>query len=102
MPFPSPIYPICDVDACARAGWEPLSFARACLDGGARILQLRAKTLRSGPFLELLDATTGLARAYGALVIVNDRADLARLSGAAGVHVGQEDLAPAHARAQVG
>jgi thiamine-phosphate pyrophosphorylase len=36
------------------------------------------------------------------MVIVNDRADIARLSGAAGVHVGQDDLTPAHVRAVVG
>jgi thiamine-phosphate pyrophosphorylase len=35
-------------------------------------------------------------------VIVNDRADLAKLSGAAGVHVGQDDLAPAAARRLLG
>lgn len=39
---------------------------------------------------------------YGALVIVNDRADLAGMSGAAGVHVGQEDLPPAMARQLLG
>ena len=38
----------------------------------------------------------------GAAVIVNDRADVARLSGAGGVHVGQDDLAPAAARTVVG
>lgn len=43
-----------------------------------------------------------LARAHDALVIVNDRVDLARVSGAAGVHVGQEDLPPAAARVQLG
>ena len=53
-------------------------------------------------FLELCDLVVELAQPYGATVIVNDRADLARLSGAAGVHVGQEDLAPGDARAVVG
>jgi thiamine-phosphate pyrophosphorylase len=43
-----------------------------------------------------------LAAASGALLIVNDRPDIARLSGAAGVHVGQDDLAPAAVRAIVG
>jgi thiamine-phosphate pyrophosphorylase len=38
----------------------------------------------------------------GATVIVNDRADIARLSGAAGVHVGQDDLSPAQVRGLVG
>ena len=43
-----------------------------------------------------------LARPFGALVIVNDRADIARLSGADGVHVGQEDLSPRAVRQLVG
>ena len=43
-----------------------------------------------------------LAEPYRADVIVNDRADLARLSGASGVHVGQEDLPPAAARRLLG
>lgn len=43
-----------------------------------------------------------MAAAANAAVIVNDRADLARLSGAAGVHVGQNDLPPRSARAQLG
>lgn len=42
------------------------------------------------------------ARPYGASVVVNDRADLARMAGAAGVHVGQDDLAPKAARELLG
>jgi thiamine-phosphate pyrophosphorylase len=42
------------------------------------------------------------ARPYNASIIVNDRVDIARLSGAAGVHVGQEDLPPAAARRLLG
>jgi thiamine-phosphate pyrophosphorylase len=90
------------VDAATRAGWQPQDLARAYLEGGARVLQVRAKHLASNAFLDLCDAIVGAAEPFGAAVIVNDRADLARLSGAAGVHVGQEDLAPADARAQLG
>lgn len=43
-----------------------------------------------------------MAVPYGARVIVNDRVDLARICGAAGVHVGQDDLPPARARALLG
>jgi thiamine-phosphate pyrophosphorylase len=43
-----------------------------------------------------------MAAPYEAAVLVNDRADVALLSGAAGVHVGQDDLAPDAARAQLG
>ena len=93
---------IVDVDAAARAGWQPLDLARAFLDGGARFLQLRAKTLASGPLLDLAAAVTELAHAASALVIVNDRADIARLAGADGVHVGQEDLSPAAVRSILG
>lgn len=96
------LHAIVDVDAAARAGWAAGALARACLDGGARLLQIRAKTLASGPLLELCEEVVRDARAAGAAVIVNDRVDIARLSAAAGVHVGQDDLPPAAARAQLG
>jgi thiamine-phosphate pyrophosphorylase len=98
----SPLCAIVDVDSAERAGWTPLDLATAFLDGGATLLQLRAKTLPSGRFLELCDAVVALARRGNAAVIVNDRADLALLSGAAGVHVGQEDLPPAVVRRLLG
>jgi thiamine-phosphate pyrophosphorylase len=93
---------IVDVDAAARAGWQPIDLARAFLDGGARFLQLRAKTMASGPLLELAAAVAEIAHPAGALMIVNDRADIARLAGADGVHVGQDDLSPAAVRSILG
>jgi thiamine-phosphate pyrophosphorylase len=96
------LYPIVDVDVSARAGWDPRDLARAYVAGGARWLQLRAKSLESGAFLELVTAVVDDAAGEGARVIVNDRADIARLSGAAGVHVGQEDLSATDVRAIVG
>jgi thiamine-phosphate pyrophosphorylase len=93
---------IVDVHVAAGAGWKPTDLTRAFLDGGARLLQLRAKDLPSGAFLDLSDTIVALADEYEARIIVNDRVDVARLSGAAGVHVGQEDLSPAAARAQLG
>jgi len=93
---------ILDVEAAARAGWRPIDLARAFLAGGATFLQLRAKTLPSGALLELAEAMTGLARQARATLIVNDRADLARLAGADGVHVGQDDLKPSAVRRIVG
>lgn len=74
----------------------------AFLRGGARFLQLRAKQLPSGEFLELCDAVIGLARPLGATVIVNDRVDLALVAGAGGAHVGQDDLSVAATRALLG
>ena len=93
---------ILDVDAATRAGWDPLDLATAFLDGGATFVQIRAKHLPSGPFLDLCDRVVALARPGGVRVIVNDRADLARLSGASGVHVGQDDLPPRAVRELLG
>jgi len=93
---------ILDTEAALRSGWAPFDLAGAFLAGGARFLQLRAKNLRGGEFLALASAVVELAHAHDALVIVNDRADIARLAGADGVHVGQEDLAPRAVRALVG
>jgi thiamine-phosphate pyrophosphorylase len=99
---PHPLHAIVDVQVASKAGWQPLDLARAYLDGGARLLQLRAKDLPFGPFLDLSDALVALADEYEAGIIVNDRIDVARLSRAEGVHVGQEDLPPATARDQLG
>jgi thiamine-phosphate pyrophosphorylase len=96
------LYAVCDAEVCARAGWTLTDFASACLDGGASFLQIRAKTLSSAEFLRAADAIVARAADAGALVIVNDRADIARLAGAAGVHVGQDDLAPADVRRLLG
>ena len=70
--------------------------------GGARCLQIRAKTIAGGRFLDLAVRIREIAHASGAILIVNDRADIARLSGAEGVHVGQDDLSPLAARRVIG
>ena len=96
------LYAIVDSDACAWAGRLPLDVARAFLSAGVRCLQLRAKGLESGPFLELALVVVAEMDAAGGTVIVNDRGDLAVLSGAQGLHIGQEDLPPAAARRVIG
>jgi thiamine-phosphate pyrophosphorylase len=98
----SPLHAIVDADAASRAGWTPADLIRAFIDGGATIIQLRAKQLSSGSFLDLCDAAVALAKPAGAQVVINDRGDLALLSGAHGVHVGQDDVAPLEARRQLG
>jgi thiamine-phosphate pyrophosphorylase len=77
-----------------------LDLARACLDGGATFLQLRAKRASGEWLLDTAAAIVGLGA--DVQLIVNDRADIARLAGAAGVHVGQDDLPPDAARRIVG
>ena len=85
-----------------RAGWAPLDLAAAYLRGGARFLQLRAKSMPGAQLLATASAVVQLAHRDQAQVIINDRADIARLADADGVHVGQEDLSPAAVRALIG
>ena len=97
-----PVYPIVDVDICRLRGLDPLFVLDAFLGGGARFIQLRDKTARTGAFVALADAAVSRAHAAGAHLIVNDRADVARVSGADGVHVGQDDLAVEDVRRLLG
>ncbi len=81
---------------------DPKNVFRAWIDAGVKLIQLRAKRLSGGPLLTLAAEFAGEAREAAATFILNDRADLARLAGAAGVHVGQADLHPADARHLLG
>ena len=85
-----------------RSGWTLPALADACLAGGARFIQIRSKQAPSGAFLAMCEDVVGRARKAGAIVVVNDRADIARLSAADGVHVGQDDLDPVSARQILG
>ena len=98
----SPLYAIIDVQLCDARGIDPRALVDALLGGGARLLQLRDKAASSAARLALAEDLVSRAHAAGAQLIVNDRADVARLSGADGVHVGQDDLTVAGARATAG
>lgn len=87
---------------CAREGRAPLDVARAFLSAGAKLIQLRCKSWGSGAFLDLASAVVEEANRVDATVIVNDRADVAAMSNAHGLHVGQDDLTPADARTVIG
>ncbi len=87
---------------CAAAGRAPLDVARAFLSAGVRWIQLRCKDLPSGAFLDLANHTLEQARAAGAILIINDRADIAAIAQADGLHVGQTDLTAAYARLVIG
>jgi thiamine-phosphate pyrophosphorylase len=97
-----PLNAIVDAETADRAGWPIVDLATAYLNGGAAFLQFRAKTMASGPFLETAATIAQLTREAGGILIVNDRADIARLADADGVHVGQDDLAPGAVRTIVG
>jgi thiamine-phosphate diphosphorylase len=100
--MPDRLYPILDTDLCRERRLEPLAVLAAFLAGGARFLQLRDKNPSTGARLALAEAVVARAHAAGARVIVNDRPDIARLSGADGVHVGQDDLSVDEVRRIVG
>ncbi|HET6373080.1 MAG TPA: thiamine phosphate synthase [Candidatus Polarisedimenticolia bacterium] len=70
--------------------------------GGATLIQVREKHMQDADLIEAARAAVVEARASGARIIVNDRADVAALAGAAGVHLGDEDLPPADARGILG
>ncbi|HVR71303.1 MAG TPA: thiamine phosphate synthase [Vicinamibacteria bacterium] len=94
------VYPI--VDAGALGGRSAAEAVRALAEGGASLVQLRAKGMPDGALLDLAREATAAARAAGIALIVDDRADVARLAGADGVHVGQDDLPPTACRAVLG
>ena len=103
--FDSPaerVYPIIDTGICQARGVGSEALALACLKGGARVLQLRVKNGSSAQFLELAERLVDSARQFDAAVIVNDRADIARMARASGVHVGQDDLGPEAVREVLG
>ena len=90
------LYPILDV---AMLGGRTVGTAVAALaGGGARIVQLRAKGLPDRRLFTLAAEAVAAAREADVLLVVNDRPDVARILGAAGVHLGQDDLPPREVR----
>lgn len=94
MKFASHFYAMVD----PSGGHEPIALARILLEAGARVMQLRLKQVPSRALLEAARTIAGLCRERGATLIVDDRTDIAILSGADGVHLGQDDLPLAAAR----
>ncbi|MBA3546874.1 MAG: thiamine phosphate synthase [Nannocystis sp.] len=93
-----PLYAILDTALALARGYEPVDLARRFFDGGAKLLQLRAKDVPAGQVLDWSLAIAEHAARAGAVFIVNDRADVALMTGADGVHAGQEDLPAAAVR----
>ena len=93
------LYAIIDADACKSHGHDILDFASCVCAARPRFVQLRAKGIGPRDTLELLRGLISVARPHGIKVFGNDRPDLAWLSGADGVHVGQNDLPVSLARA---
>jgi thiamine-phosphate pyrophosphorylase len=94
-------YPILDVVTVTRRGLQVVAAAEQILDAGAAILQFRYKGHFSREVFEELTRIADRCREKNALLVVNDRADIARLCGA-GLHLGQDDLLPSDARTITG
>jgi thiamine-phosphate pyrophosphorylase len=87
-------------ESSCRSPW--LETAEQAIAGGADCVQLREKAMESGELLRRARQLVSLCRNHGVLCIINDRPDIALLSGADGVHVGQSDLPAAEARKLLG
>jgi len=71
----------------------------AALTGGVKLVQLREKSLSTRELHDLAVRVRALTAAHNCLLIINDRLDVALAVGADGVHLGQNDLPIARARA---
>jgi thiamine-phosphate pyrophosphorylase len=87
-------------ERCCRRPW--IEVAEEALHGGADCLQLREKELDSAELLRRARQLVAVCRRYKKLCIINDRPDIAILSDADGVHVGQDDLPAIELRKLIG
>src|SRR5262245_25955998 len=95
LPITPPLYAVTDR---AVAGIDSVpAIAERLFRVGVRLLQVREKAIADRALLETVDAVRDLARPFGATVLVNDRVDVARVTGV-GVHLGETDLPAAEAR----
>ena len=97
---PYRIYLVTDPALCTSISVEET--VRAAIRGGATAIQLRDKDASDAELVELARRLLRLTRPLGLPLIVNDRIEVARQSGADGVHVGQSDHPPQDARDRLG
>lgn len=93
------LYPITDTKVSGVTHAEQTA---RLIAGGAKIVQLREKHLNPRELFEAAKAAVAVARQHQVPLIINDRADIALLVRADGVHLGQDDLPPAAAREFLG
>ncbi len=98
----SGLYPIIDTAACARAQIKPESLAQAIAAAGISVAQFRHKGAFTREIFIQAENVGQILQAAEVAYVINDRADIARLLGADGLHLGQEDLPPARVRPVVG
>ncbi len=102
VPFKVPrFYPILDTGALGSRECGVLDAAKGLVDAGVRILQYRHKENWTQREYDEAAAVRTLCHDAGVLFVLNDRADFAKMLGAA-LHVGQNDLSPVAARKVIG
>ncbi|MGV8079414.1 MAG: thiamine phosphate synthase [Syntrophales bacterium] len=84
------LYLVTDRDLCGSRTVEEV--VRLAAEGGAVAVQLREKDLPTRPFVEEALRIRNLLDFFGIPLIINDRLDVALAVGAAGLHVGQDDM----------
>lgn len=94
------IYLVTD-DGCLQ-GRALLDCVREALEGGVTLVQYRAKTASSAEMYAEALQLKALCDSFNVPLIINDRLDIAMAVGAAGVHLGQDDLPCAVARKLLG
>jgi thiamine-phosphate diphosphorylase len=87
------------VDAQFAQSMDLVELTQAVLKGGAQVIQLRDKLHDKGDVLPVARRIRDLCEQHGALLIINDHADLAVACDAHGLHLGQHDLPIKEARA---
>ncbi|MDC0253135.1 thiamine phosphate synthase [Chloroflexi bacterium] len=73
---------------------NPVEMSKKVLDGGAKVIQLRNKIDNVKETISWGEKISSLCDEYNAISIINDRVDIACVSGADGVHLGQNDIYP--------
>jgi thiamine-phosphate pyrophosphorylase len=93
------IYPITNASLTGLSHAEQV---RRLALGGAKVIQLREKQMTGAALYDSALEAVAVAREHGVHLVINDRVDIAMSVGAAGVHLGQDDLSPAVARKLLG
>jgi thiamine-phosphate pyrophosphorylase len=90
------------LDPKRARGRDLAGLAAQAIEGGAGFLQLRDKDGATRQMIDTARRIVGVARPRGVPLVINDRVDVALAAAADGVHIGDDDMAPADARALLG
>lgn len=96
--FPYRLYLVISEASCLHRPF--LQLAEEAILGGVDIIQLREKNSSTSEFLKKAELLKNITDKYQVPLIINDNLEVARLTGAFGIHVGNNDLSPIHIREQ--